>query len=49
MQSGSIITNFVDQNNDRSFNSLSILPTYKWTYKKGNDNNYYFVSITPVS
>lgn len=49
VQSGSVITNFVDQNNDRSFNSLSILPTYKWTYKKGNDNNYYFVSITPVS
>ena len=20
---------------------------YKWTFKKGNDNNYYFVSITP--
>ena len=32
---------------DKMQDTIDLLKTYKWTYKKGNDNNYYFVSITP--
>ena len=31
-----------------NFTNTDSLKEYKWTYKKSSDNNYYFVSVTPV-
>ena len=42
---GNIITTYTSDGTN-SFTNFDILPTYRWTYKKGNDNNYYFESIT---
>lgn len=47
LASGNIITIFTDEEGKKSFNNPEILKTYKWTYKKSNNNNYYLVSITP--
>lgn len=41
------ITTYSSQEKD-GFKELDLLGEYKWTFKKGNDNNYYFVSIIPT-
>lgn len=41
------ISTYSTQEKD-GFKELDLLGEYKWTFKKGNDNNYYFVSITPT-
>lgn len=33
---------------NENFTNTDILKEYKWTYKKSSDNNYYFVSVTPI-
>ena len=43
-----LLSTYVDTVGDKNFTDLDLLKTYKWTYKKGNDNNYYFVSITQI-
>lgn len=43
-----LITTFTDSNKNKEFTNKEILKTYKLTYQKGNSNNYYLVSITPV-
>ena len=40
-----LLTNYTDTDG-KEFSNNELLATYKWTYKKGSDNNYYFVSIT---
>ena len=42
------IGEYVDENGNREFNEIDQLRQYKWTFKKSSDNNYYFVSVTPV-
>lgn len=39
---------YTDENNNREFSDIDSLQQYKWTFKKSNDNSYYFVSVTPV-
>ena len=34
--------------NISDFNNIETLKTYKWTYKKNSNGNYYFISITPT-
>ena len=41
----SLIMNYTDDGT-RNFTNKKDLTTYMWTYKKGSDNNYYFVSVT---
>ena len=43
-----LLSTYVDTVGGKNFTDLDLLKTYKWTYKKGNDNNYYFVSITQI-
>lgn len=43
-----LLSTYVDAIGDKNFTDLDLLKTYKWTYKKGNDNNYYFVSIIQI-
>ena len=33
---------------NKEFNQFEKLKQFKWTFKKSSDNNYYFVSVTPV-
>lgn len=47
LKTGNLLTTFTDEENKKNFNNPDILKTYKWTYKKSNDNNYYFISVTP--
>lgn len=42
-----LIGNYTDTTGNKEYSDITNLKTYKWTFKKGNDNNYYFVSITP--
>lgn len=42
-----LIGNYTDTTGNKEYSDISNLRTYKWTFKKGNDNNYYFISITP--
>ncbi len=46
MNKTSLITTFSDIDGTSNFTNYDILATYMWTYKKGTDNNYYFVSVT---
>ncbi len=46
LQTGNVITTFIDNDGQRHYGNIGILATYKWTYKKSNDNNYYFSSVT---
>ena len=41
-----LLTTYTDVDGTRNFTNNDFLATYMWTYKKGSDNNYYFVSIT---
>ena len=41
-----LLTTFVDTDGTKNFTNNDILANYMWTYKKGTDNNYYFVSVT---
>lgn len=41
-----LLTTYTDADGTRNFTNNDSLATYMWTYKKGSDNNYYFVSIT---
>ena len=43
--SNEIITSY---NVTENFTNTESLKEYKWTYKKSSDNNYYFVSVTPI-
>ena len=43
-----LLSTYVDAIGDKNFTDLDLLKTYKWTYKRGNDNNYYFVSIIQI-
>lgn len=42
-----LIGNYLDIDGTKNYLETSNLKTYKWTFKKGNNDNYYFVSITP--
>lgn len=42
-----LIGNYLDTDGTKNYLETSNLKTYKWTFKKGNNDNYYFVSITP--
>lgn len=42
------IGEFIDEVGNKEFNDIDKLNQYKWTFKKSSDNNYYFVSVTPV-
>ena len=39
---------YVDENGNKEFSEVNQLKRYKWTFKKSSDNNYYFVSVTPI-
>lgn len=39
---------YIDEYGNKTINDIEILANYRWTYKKGTDNNYYFVSLTRV-
>ena len=41
------LTTFVKTNNT-DFSNFNILKDYKWTFKKGQNNEYYFVSIETI-
>ena len=41
-----LLTTFVDTDGTKNFTNNDILANYMWTYKKGTNNNYYFVSVT---
>ena len=41
-----LITTYIYIDGTRNFTNNDSLATYMWTYKKGSDNNYYFVSVT---
>ena len=41
-----LLTTYNDIDGTRNFTNKDVLATYMWTYKKGSDNNYYFVSVT---
>lgn len=45
---GNVLTTFTDSLGNKEFNNVNVLKTYKWTFKKGSGNNYYFVSINPI-
>lgn len=45
---GNILTTFTDSLGNKEFNNINLLKTYKWTFKKGSGNNYYFVSVNPI-
>jgi flagellar basal body-associated protein FliL len=42
------IGEFIDEAGTKEFNEVEKLKQFKWTFKKSSDNNYYFVSVTPV-
>lgn len=42
------IGEFIDEAGNKEFNQFEKLKQFKWTFKKSSDNNYYFVSVTPV-
>lgn len=42
------ITTFTKTKESDNFSNFDILATYKFEYKKSNDNNYVLVSITPM-
>lgn len=42
------IGEFIDEASTKEFNQFEKLKQFKWTFKKSSDNNYYFVSVTPV-
>ena len=42
------IGEFIDDSGNKEFNQFEKLKQFKWTFKKSSDNNYYFVSVTPV-
>lgn len=42
-----LIGNYIDTDGTKKYLETENLKTYKWTFKKGNNDNYYFVSITP--
>lgn len=42
------IGEFIDEAGNKEFNEVEKLKQFKWTFKKSSDNNYYFVSVTPV-
>lgn len=42
------IGEFIDEAGNKEFNQVEKLKQFKWTFKKSSDNNYYFVSVTPV-
>ena len=42
------IGEFIDEAGTKDFNEVEKLKQFKWTFKKSSDNNYYFVSVTPV-
>lgn len=42
------IGEFIDEAGTKEFNQFEKLKQFKWTFKKSSDNNYYFVSVTPV-
>lgn len=42
------IGEFIDETGNKEFNQFEKLKQFKWTFKKSSDNNYYFVSVTPV-
>lgn len=42
------IGEFIDEVGNKEFNQIEELKQFKWTFKKSSDNNYYFVSVTPV-
>lgn len=42
------IGEFIDETGTKEFNEVEKLKQFKWTFKKSSDNNYYFVSVTPV-
>lgn len=42
------IDEFIDEAGNKEFNQFEKLKQFKWTFKKSSDNNYYFVSVTPV-
>lgn len=41
------LTSFPKEEKDE-FKEMDMLSEYKWTFKKGSDNNYYFVSVIPM-
>lgn len=41
-----LLTTYNDIDGTKNFTNKDVLATYMWTYKKGSDNNYYFVSVT---
>lgn len=42
------IGEFIDEAGTKEFKEVEKLKQFKWTFKKSSDNNYYFVSVTPV-
>lgn len=40
------LTIYTDIDGKKAFSNYDILQTFKWTFKKGSDNSYYFVSLT---
>lgn len=44
-----LVTTYVKTDMVGSFNDLNLLALYKWTFKKGENNTYYFHSIEPVN
>ncbi len=43
-----LLGNYTDLTGNKEYTDYDNLKTYKWTYKKGTDDNYYFVSVIQI-